>query len=105
MFGTFGKSLLIASLTALLPCSAFAGGQVNTRTFMPAGSANKVTHMRLQAMTMDDEMKDKLFGDGFVNIGSKKDGCGLNIGNRVGNNLNTQSQDIYIDGPVINYCR
>ena len=97
--------VLIFSVVAV-PISAWAGGgQVNQRTFMSAGSANQVMHMRMQAMTMEAEMKDKLFGDGYVTIGSKKDGCKLSIGNRVGNSVTTQSQDIYIDGPVINYCR
>jgi hypothetical protein len=101
------KSTFLATVTLALslPVSSHAGDQLNVRTFMPAHSANKVMHMRMQAMTMDDEMKDKLFGDGYVTIGAKKDGCKLSIGNRVGNNLTTESQDIYIDGPVINYCR
>lgn len=98
-------ALVLTLAIASLSVSSWAGGQVNTRTFMPAGSSNKVMHMRMQAMTMEDEMKDKLFGDGYVSIGSKEDGCKLNIGNRVGNSLTTQSQDIFIDGPVINYCR
>ncbi|MGV6860078.1 MAG: hypothetical protein ACWA5X_14030 [bacterium] len=99
------RQILILSLSvAAIPLGSWAG-EVNTRTFMPAGSSNKVMHMRMQAMTMDNEMKDKLFGDGYVSIGAKKDGCKLNIGNRVGNSLSTKSQDIFIDGPVINYCR
>ena len=106
MFTSTKKQVLILSVVILsIPASALAGDEVNTRTFMPATSVNKVIHMRMQAMTMEDEMKDKLFGDGYVSIGAKEDGCKLNIGNRVGNNLTTQSQDIFIDGPVINYCR
>ena len=106
MLNAYKLQFLAAAVLALsLPVATLAGDQVNIRTFMPANSVNKVMHMRMQAMTMDDEMKDKLFGDGYVTIGAKKDGCKLSIGNRVGNSVNTQSQDIYIDGPVINYCR
>ncbi|MGF1643199.1 MAG: hypothetical protein ACFCUJ_06105 [Thiotrichales bacterium] len=104
---TCKKILTIAAcVLSALPLYAQAGGsQVNERTHMPASSSNQVMHLRIQAMTVEHELKDKLSGDGFVNIGKKSEGCKLSIGNRVGGNLSTQSQDIYIDGPIINYCR
>ena len=107
MFNSTHKQIIFLSIAMLsLPSILLAGGsQVNSRTFMPSTSVNKVMHMKMQAMTMDDEMKDKLFGDGHVSIGKKEDGCKLNIGNQTGTGLSTKPQDIYIDGPVINYCR
>jgi hypothetical protein len=107
MFKSVYKQTIVFSIAMLsLPAVSLAGGgQVNSRTFMPSSSVNKVMHMKMQAMTMDDEMKDKLFGDGRVSIGKKEEGCKLSIGNQTGNSLSTQPQDIYIDGPVINYCR
>ena len=107
MFNSTHKQIIFLSIAMLsLPSILLAGGsQVNSRTFMPSTSVNKVMHMKMQAMTMDDEMKDKLFGDGHVSIGKKEDGCKLNIGNQTGTGLNAKPQDIYIDGPVINYCR
>ncbi len=92
-------------INALVYYSTGANAEVNTRTFMPSGSSNKIMHMRIQAMTMDDEMKDKLFGDGHVSIGKKEDGCKLSIGNQTDTGLGAKPQDIYIDGPIINYCR
>jgi len=107
MFNSTHKKIFVLSIAMLaLPSISLAGGsQVNSRTFMPSTSVNKVMHMKMQAMTMDDEMKDKLFGDGHVSIGKKEDGCKLSIGNQAGTGLVAKPQDIYIDGPVINYCR
>ncbi len=107
MFNSTDKKIMVLSIAMLsLPSILLAGGgQVNSRTFMPSNSANKVMHMKMQAMTMDDEMKDKLFGDGLVSIGKKEEGCKLSIGNQAGTGLAAKPQDIYIDGPIINYCR
>jgi len=103
---TYKPAIMLSIAMLSLPSISLAGGgQVNSRTFMPSNSANKVMHMKMQAMTMDDEMKDKLFGDGLVSIGKKEEGCKLSIGNQAGTGLAAKPQDIYIDGPIINYCR
>lgn len=89
----------------LLPGLSLADSNLHQRSHLPPGSANKLMHLRLQAMMSEERKTNEMFGDGYMSYGSREDGCNLNIGNRVGESINTDSQNIYIDGPVINYCR
>ncbi len=84
---------------------------VNERQHIPNEAMNKITRMRLEALTLESKVGDEInnYTKGITNFSNPFNGlggdCNMSIGNNTGGNYLNDSQTIIIDGPIINYCK
>ncbi len=91
---------------------AFSGkNDVNKRQHIPNEAMNKITRMRLEALTLERKVGDEInnYTGGITNFSDQFNGlggdCNMSIGNNTGGSYLNDSQTIIIDGPIINYCK
>lgn len=91
---------------------AFSGKKnINERQYIPNEAMNKITRVRLEALTLERKVGDEInnYTGGITNFSDKFNGvggdCNMSIGNNTGDSSLNDSKTIIIDGPIINYCK